>query len=229
MKRSTLLLSGLLLLILAGLFFSKYLLKLEYAASDKSDLFGAFNTVEDLDFSHVFITGGNKGHVYIEAGNENKLLIDKQQMEALTYSVKSDTLFIVFDPSYTFESTEMENYWGNREMAVLIIQGKNIKSLTANNASVGMDMSSADIFTGKLNGNTNLEITTLSNMLKELDIESHGVTKLRLNKAGQPANLTQLKLELFDESQTEIYQVRADSSAVQLHSNSRLSVDSSFF
>lgn len=229
MKRSTLLLSGLLLLILGGLFFSKYLLKLEYAAIDKSDLFGGFNRVDDLDFSHVFITGGNKGHVHIETGNENKLLIDKQKMESFTYSVKSDTLFIVFDPAYTFESAEMENYWGNREMAVLIIQGKTIKSLTATNASIGMDKNSADIFTGKLNGNTNLEITTVSNTSKEIDIESHGVTKLRLNRAGQPANIAQLKLELFDESQTEIYQVSADSSAVHLHSNSRLSVDSSFF
>jgi hypothetical protein len=228
MKPSIQLLLALVLLIIGGLFVTKYQLKQDYAAIDRTDPFYAFETTSDLNFSHINVSGGNYSQLIIEPG-DNNLYIEKSHGEGIEYHLASDTLYILFDENHTIESNSRESRWANRSSALVIIQSDHLSSLVANNASIEIDLSNTSNFESSITGYSKLAILNEDESLKALHIESHDQSSIRINKEGNILALKELGLQLNDESIAEIYQTISDSAIFQLDSNSRISGDALFF
>lgn len=100
MKLSSRILTSLLIIIIAGLLFSNFVLKKEYNKIDKGDLHWNYTTVLMQPFKYLKIDGGNITHIAFEQ-NKNysvRVLNDWQRYhpELIKSFVKDDTLFIKF-------------------------------------------------------------------------------------------------------------------------------------
>jgi hypothetical protein len=101
MKFTTKVLSGLVLLILAGSLSSNIMLKNEYDRIDKSDLYWTFTKILEKPFSHLVISGGNDTHIAFEqsAKPSVRLLQDwvKYHNGHIKANIRDDTLCIDFE------------------------------------------------------------------------------------------------------------------------------------
>jgi hypothetical protein len=228
MKRSIQLLIGLLFLIVAGLFFAKHSLKAEYNSIDTSNPYFSFNTIENLQFSHIKINGGNRNHVIVESGEQNKLLIDRSMGDLLAFRAESDTLYLDFDQNQTITNGS-ENQGGSPSQSVAYVQIKSIQSITGTNASIGIEIGETHHFESFISGNTNLEIISGGQKLKSVQIVSQGGSKFRFNKSGEILPLDFIGLNLSEESLAELYNIAPDSTFLELDPNSRISADATFF
>ncbi len=229
MKRSIQLLTGLVLLIVAGLFYTKYQLKSQYNSIDKTDPYYAFEQITNLNYSHLKVIGGNRSNLTVESGETNTVYIKKGMDESISYEIKSDTLYIKYSESLTVETTNHQNYSNERGYSSVIIQSNSIQSINGNNASIGVDLTNLPDFESKLYGSSILEIATFSSSLQNLVIASHDVSKIKLNSSGELSSLDYLKLELADQSIAELYNIEADSIVFELDDHSRISGDANIF
>ncbi len=228
MKQRIKLLVGLLVLIIAGLYGAKYSLKLKYDSIEKDNPYYAFKTIENLEFSHVKIQGGNRRHIIVEPGEQSNLLISSVIVDKVSYESKNDTLYLDFTDNVTITDGG-ENYWGDRNQSDVYIQAPLIESVTGHNASIGVDMGETNHFSGLISGNTNLDIMNAGKKLQTLQIESYGASKFRVNQNGEPTSIPYIGLNLNEESLAELYNIAPDSTFLKLDSTSRISADATFF
>lgn len=115
MKISTRILIGLLLMMIAGLLSSNMILKKQYDAIDKEDVYWTYNKILEQPFKHLHITGGNGTHIFYEPSHKPSVRL---LQEWVTYHrgevkaiVRNDTLFLNFDykPANLYEKFYLEN------------------------------------------------------------------------------------------------------------------------
>ncbi len=104
MKLSTKILTGMLLLFIAGLFVSNSILKEAYKKADKSDLYWNYGKILEQPFSHIKIEGGNITKIAFEQSDKPSVRIYKNwegyQKASVKAIVKNDTLFLKFPNTY---------------------------------------------------------------------------------------------------------------------------------
>src|SRR5690349_16954698 len=115
MKLTTRILLGILILMIAGLVVSNLVLKKQYNAIDKSDLYWTYNKVFDKPFKHLNITGGNGTNIYYEQNDRPSVRLSREWVAyhhgSIKADVRNDTLFLNFDyiPANLFEKFYLQN------------------------------------------------------------------------------------------------------------------------
>lgn len=166
MKFTSRILLSLLVLLLASLLSSNIILKKQYDAIDKSDLYWTYTKILEQPFKHLKIAGGNGTHIAFEqsAKPSIRLLQDWVQFHGggLKASVKNDTLFINFD----FKSAnEYEKFWLQHNTPVRIFSPQ-LLSVTGFNTDVELFKLKQKSITVNMTGKSTFEVES---MLPALD------------------------------------------------------------
>jgi len=133
-KISTVILSTLFALVVAGVFASNIILKKVYDKVDKSDLYWNYNTILAKPYKYLKIDGGNITQIMFEQSKHPSVRVlnywqGYQKDSSVRAYVKNDTLYLKFRNKYRNEG---EKYWMGGEVLVrlfapqlLTIEGKN--------------------------------------------------------------------------------------------------------
>ena len=114
MKLTTRILIGVFIIMIASLLSSNMILKKQYDALDKSDIYWTYNKVLEKPFKYLNITGGNGTNIYYEPSNKPSVRLLQEWVNdhngKIKTSIKNDTLFINFDfvPANLFEKFYLE-------------------------------------------------------------------------------------------------------------------------
>jgi len=109
MKHTTRILLGLFILMIAGLVVSNLILKKQYNAIDKSDLYWTYNKVLEKPFKYLNITGGNGTNIFYEQSDKPSVRLSQEWVAyhggAVKADIRNDTLFLDFNyiPPNLFE------------------------------------------------------------------------------------------------------------------------------
>src|SRR4051812_7080925 len=133
MKLTTRILLIIFIVLIAGLLSSNMVLKKQYNALDKSDVYRTYNKLLEQPFKYLDITGGNGTNIYYEQSVKPSVRLLQEWVtyhhgEVKAY-VKSDTLFLNFDyvPTTPFDKYWLENAAPVRIFApeLLFVNGTN--------------------------------------------------------------------------------------------------------
>jgi hypothetical protein len=101
--------------MIAGLLSSNILLKKQYDALDKTDVYWTYNKIMEQPFKYLNITGGNGTNIYYEQSNKPSVRLLQEWVNyhggEVKAVVKNDTLFLNFDyvAANPFEKFYLEN------------------------------------------------------------------------------------------------------------------------
>jgi hypothetical protein len=116
LKISTIIITGVLAVMVLGVFASNMVLKNVYNKIDNGDLYWNYNHVSDQPFKHLKINGGNITNIVFEQNTKSsvRVLSDWYQYKkdvTFTTIVNNDTLYLNFPNTYKNLS---ERSWMNR-------------------------------------------------------------------------------------------------------------------
>jgi hypothetical protein len=161
MKLTTKILSFILLLIIAGLISSNMILKKQYDAIDKSDVYWTYNKVLEQPFKHLYITGGNDTHIFYEQSEKSSVRLLQEWVSdrhgEVKASIKHDTLFLTFDyvPANPYEKYILEN------SAPVRIFSPELLSVTGKDINFEMHRLRQKNITANIMGKSQFEVETL--------------------------------------------------------------------
>lgn len=170
MKLTTRILVCLFLVMIAGLLSSNMILKKQYNAIDKEDVYWTYNKILEQPFNHLYITGGNSTNIFYEPANKPSVRL---LQEWVTYhhgevkaDVKNDTLFLNFDykPANLYEKFYLQNATPVR------IFSPQLLSVTGNNINFEMLKANQKSITVNLVGKSKFEMETMSRDLDSVNV-----------------------------------------------------------
>ncbi len=133
MKLTTRILICISVVMIAGLLSSNIILKKQYDALDKTDMYWTYKKVFEQPFKYLNITGGNGTNIYYEQSNKPSVRLLQEWVNyhngEVKAVIKNDTLFLNFDyiPANPFEKFYLENATPVRIFSpeLLSVTGKN--------------------------------------------------------------------------------------------------------
>lgn len=170
MKLTTRILVCLFLIMIAGLLSSNIILKKQYDAIDKEDVYWTYNKILEQPFKHLHITGGNNTHIFYEPSNKPSVRL---LQEWVTYhhgevkaDVRNDTLFLNFDyqPANLYEKFYLQNATPVR------IFSSQLLSVTGNNINFEMLKANQKSITVNLAGKSKFEIESMYSDLDSVNV-----------------------------------------------------------
>ena len=166
MKFTTRILILIFVLMIAGLLSSNMILKKQYDAIDKSDIYWTYNKVLEQPFKYLNITGGNETNIFYEPSTKPSVRLlqgwVKYHDGAVKAIVRNDTLFLNFDYK---PANAYEKYWLQNAAPVRIFSPQ-LLSVTGNNTHFEMDKLKQKIVNVSMRGKSVFEIET---MYREMD------------------------------------------------------------
>ena len=101
MKFTTRILALIFVLMIAGLLSSNMILKKQYDAMDKSDIYWTYDKVLEQPFKYLNINGGNETNIYYEPSPKPSVRLLQEWIKyhhgEIKASVRNDTLYLNFD------------------------------------------------------------------------------------------------------------------------------------
>ncbi|HVX28538.1 MAG TPA: hypothetical protein VHB70_19470 [Parafilimonas sp.] len=161
MKLTTRILIGIFVLMMGGLLSSNMILKKQYDALDKSDIYWTYNKVLEQPFKYLNITGGNGTNIYYEQSDKPSVRLLQEWVQYHHGEVKAvvqhDTLFLNFDysPSNLFEKFYLEN------AAPVRIFSPELLSVTGNNTHFEMQKLKQKSITVHITGRSKFEVESM--------------------------------------------------------------------
>lgn len=170
MKFTSRILLLLLLVLLAGLLSSNIILKKQYDAIDKSDLYWTYAKILEQPFWHLKITGGNGTHIAFEqsAKPSVRLLQDWVRFHGgeVKAAVKNDTLFINFDFK---PANEYEKFWLKTVTPVRIFSPQ-LLSVTGFNTNFEMFKLKQKSINVNMTGKSGFEVESMLPVLDTVNV-----------------------------------------------------------
>ncbi|SRR5579871_75907 len=170
MKLTIRILNGLLLLMIAGLLASNMILKKQFDAIDKRDIYWTYNTVLAQPFKHLNITGGNGTNIYYEPGaNPSVRLLQewvKYHKGEIKAEVRNDTLYINFD--YKPENL-FEKFWVANATPLRIFSPE-LLSVTCNNTHFEMQKVTQKSISVNITGKSRFEVETINRIMDSISV-----------------------------------------------------------
>jgi hypothetical protein len=166
MKFTTRILVLMSVLIIAGLFLSNMILKKQYDAMDKSDIYWTYDKVLEQPFKYLNITGGNETNIYYEPSARSSVRLLQEWVKyhngEVKAHVRNDTLFLNFDyvPASPFEKVWLRN------SAPVRIFSPELLSVTGNNTHFEMQKVKQKSINVNITGKSSFEVETMN---KEMD------------------------------------------------------------
>src|SRR5690349_2451975 len=101
MKLTTRILMLTLIVMIGGLLSSNMILKKQYDALDKSDIYWTYNKILEQPFKYLDITGGNGTNIFYEQSDKPSVRLLQEWVSyhhgEIKAIVKNDTLFLNFN------------------------------------------------------------------------------------------------------------------------------------
>lgn len=161
MKFTTKILLILFIVMIAGLFASNIILKRQYDALDKNDIFWTYNKILEKPFKYLNITGGNETNIFFEQSDKPSVRLLQEWVNyhhgKVKASVKNDTLFLNFDyaPADPFEKFWLKN------AAPVRIFAPQLLSVTGNNINFEMHRAKQKSIVVNITGRSKFEIESM--------------------------------------------------------------------
>jgi hypothetical protein len=152
--------------MIAGLLVSNMILKRQFDAIDRSDLYWTYNKVLEKPFSYINITGGNETNIFYEQSDKPSVRLSQEWVSyhhgEITADVKNDTLFLNFDyvPANLYEKFNLQN------TVPLRIFSPELLSVTGSNTNFEMQKLKQKSITVNISGRSRFEV---ENMDPEMD------------------------------------------------------------
>lgn len=166
MKLSTKILVFIFILMIAGLLSSNIILKKQYDAIDKSDVYWTYNKILEKPFKYLNIIGGNGTNIFYEQSDKSSVRILQEWVNyhngEIKATIKNDTLFLNFDyvPGNSFEKYWLEN------AAPVRIFSPGLLFVTGNNTNFEMHKVKQTSIIVRMSGKSKFEVES---MFPELD------------------------------------------------------------
>ncbi|HEU0063427.1 MAG TPA: hypothetical protein VFQ58_00285 [Flavisolibacter sp.] len=161
MKLTTRILLFIFIVMIAGLLLSNMVLKKQYNALDKSDVYWTYNKLLEQPFKYLNIKGGNETNIYYEQSDKPSVRL---LQEWVTYHhgeinafVKSDTLFLNFD---YVPATPFDKYWLENAAPVRIFAPQ-LLYVNGNNTNLEMHRLKQKYIAIRLMGKSRIEAESL--------------------------------------------------------------------
>lgn len=170
MKLTTRILIGIFILMIGGLLSSNMILKKQYDALDKSDIYWTYNKVLEQPFKYLNITGGNGTNIYYEQSDKPSVRLLQEWVQYHQGEVKAvvrhDTLFLNFDysPPNLFEKFYLEN------AAPVRIFSPELLSVTGDNTHFEMQKLKEKTITVNMRGRSIFEIESLYPQMDSINV-----------------------------------------------------------
>lgn len=170
MKFTTQMLVSIFVLLVAGTLLSNIVLKRQYDAIDKSDIFWTYNKILEQPFKYLDITGGNETNIFFERSNHPSVRILQEWANDhgghVKASVKNDTLFLDFDyvPGNIYEKVYLQN------SAPVRIFAPELLSVTGHNTNFEMHDARQKAITVHLSGRSRFEVESLYRDLDSINV-----------------------------------------------------------
>jgi len=161
MKLTSRILLLIFILMIAGLISSNIILKKQYDAIDKSDIYWTYNKILEQPFRYLNIIGGNGTNIYYENSAKPSVRVLKEWVRyhggEVKANLKHDTLFLNFDykPANSFEKFWLEN------AAPVRIFSPQLLSVTGNNTHFEMQKLKQKTITINMSGKSKFEVESM--------------------------------------------------------------------
>lgn len=171
MKFTTRMLVLIFVLMIAGLFSSNIILKKQYDAIDKSDIYWTYNKVLEKPFKYLNITGGNETNIYYEPGAKPSVRLLQEWIKYhnggdVKAIVRNDTLFLNFDYK---PANAYEKFW-LRDAAPVRIFSPELLSVTGNNTHFEMQKVKQKSINVNITGRSKFEVESMSKTLDTVNV-----------------------------------------------------------
>ena len=170
MKFTTRILVLIFILMFAGLLSSNMILKKQYDATDKSDIYWTYNKVLEQPFKYLNITGGNETNIYYEPSAKPSVRLLQEWVKyhngEVKASVRNDTLFLNFDdkPTNPFEKVWLHN------AAPVRIFSPELLSVTGNNTHFEMQKVKQKSINVNITGKSSFEVETMNKAMDSVNV-----------------------------------------------------------
>ncbi len=160
-KLSTIILTVLLTLIIAGIFASNIILKKVYDKVDKSDVYWNYNIILSQPYKYLKIDGGNITTIMFEQSKKPSVRVlnywdDYKKDSSLSVHVKNDTLFLKFPNKYRNEG---EKEWMQSQVLVRLFAPQ-LLSIDGSDTNFELQKLKQANINIRLSGNSRLEVET---------------------------------------------------------------------
>ena len=166
MKFTTRILALIFVLMIAGLLSSNMILKKQYDAMDKSDIYWTYDKVLEQPFKYLNINGGNETNIYYEPSPKPSVRLLQEWIKyhhgEIKASVRNDTLYLNFDYK---AASPFEKVW-LRNSAPVRIFSPELLSITGNNTHFEMQKIKQKSINISITGKSSFEVETMN---KEMD------------------------------------------------------------
>ena len=161
MKFTTRILMLMLIVMIGGLLSSNMILKKQYDALDKSDIYWTYNKILEQPFKYLDITGGNGTNIFYEQSDKPSVRLLQEWISyhhgEIKATVKNDTLFLNFDyvPANMFEKFWLEN------AAPVRIFSPELLSVKGNNTNFEMQKLKQKSIVVNITGKSKFEVESM--------------------------------------------------------------------
>jgi hypothetical protein len=170
MKFTTRILVLIFIVMIAGLLSSNIILKKQYDAIDKSDIYWTYNKVLEQPFKYLNITGGNETNIYYEPSAKPSVRLLQEWVKyhngEVKVSVRNDTLFLNFDYK---SANPFEKVW-LRNAAPVRIFSPELLSVTGNNTHFEMQKVKQKSINVNITGKSSFEIETMNKAMDSVNV-----------------------------------------------------------
>ena len=170
MKFTTRILVLIFALLIVGLFSSNMILKEQYDAMDKSDIYWTYDKILEQPFKYLNITGGNETNIYYEPSAKPSVRLlqvwVKYHNGEVKASVRNDTLFLNFDykPASPFEKVWLRN------SAPVRIFSPELLSVTGTNTHFEMQKVKQKSIKVNIAGKSRFEVESMSKTMDTVNV-----------------------------------------------------------
>ncbi|MBO9619622.1 MAG: hypothetical protein J7539_11355 [Niabella sp.] len=210
MKTTTRILLFIFLVLIAGLLSSNMILKKQYDAVDKTDLYWTYNKVLEQPFKHLVINGGKDTHIFYEPAAKPSVRLLQEWVNEhggkIDASIKNDTLYLNFN---YVPSNPYEKFWLANAAPVRIFSPE-LLSVTGNNINFEMQKLQQKNIAATITGKSRFEVETLLRDMDSINIRqsdsSNVVIELSpdINKAAG-SNATQERITIKGKNGNTFY------------------------
>jgi hypothetical protein len=156
--------------MIAGLLSSNMILKNQYDALDRSDMYWTYNKVLEQPFKYLNITGGNETNIFYEPSAKPSVRLLQEWVKyhngEIKADVRNDTLFLDFNykPANSYEKFWLEN------AAPVRIFSPELLSVTGNNTHFEMQKIKQKSIHVNITGKSQFEVESMNKSMDTVTI-----------------------------------------------------------
>ncbi|MCW3094097.1 MAG: hypothetical protein JWP81_5166 [Ferruginibacter sp.] len=178
MKLTSRILLAIGIVLISGILSSNIILKKQYDAIDKSDVYWTYDKILQQPFKHLNIIGGNETNIFYEPSAKPSVRVLKEWVRyhggEVKAAIRNDTLFLDFDYK---PANNYEKFWMQKITPVRIFSPE-LLSVTGNNTHFEMQQLKQKTVTVNMSGKSKFEVESLVPDMDSINITQRDSTSV---------------------------------------------------